>query len=29
MVHNMNKMKGKKGYFVIKVDLTKAYDMLS
>jgi len=29
LVHSMNKMTGKKGYFVIKVDLAKAYDMIS
>ncbi|WJX12193.1 hypothetical protein P8452_02716 [Trifolium repens] len=28
LVHNMNKMTGKKGYFAIKVDLAKAYDMI-
>jgi hypothetical protein len=28
LVHSMNKMIGRKGYFAIKVDLTKAYDML-
>lgn len=28
LVHSMNKMTGRKGYFAIKVDLTKAYDML-
>jgi hypothetical protein len=28
MVHSMHKMTGKVGYFAIKVDLTKAYDML-
>jgi hypothetical protein len=28
IVHSMNKMTGKKGYFAIKVDLAKAYDML-
>lgn len=28
MVHSMNKMRGKKGYFAIKVDLEKAYDRL-
>jgi hypothetical protein len=29
MIHNMNKLSGKKGYFAIKVDLSKAYDKLS
>jgi hypothetical protein len=29
MVHSMNKMTGQKGYFAIKVDLSKAYDKLS
>ncbi|GAU43826.1 hypothetical protein TSUD_399190 [Trifolium subterraneum] len=29
MVHNMNRMKGKKGFFAIKVDLSKSYDKLS
>jgi hypothetical protein len=28
MIHSMQKMKGKKGYFAIKVDLAKAYDKL-
>jgi hypothetical protein len=28
MIHSMNRTTGKVGYFVIKVDLTKAYDML-
>lgn len=28
MLYNMSRMKGKTGFFVIKVDLTKAYDML-
>lgn len=28
MVHSMTKMKGKKGFFAIKVDLAKAYDRL-
>lgn len=28
MLHIMNQLKGKKGYFVIKVDLAKAYDKL-
>lgn len=28
MVHTMHKMKGKRGYFAIKVDLSKAYDKL-
>lgn len=29
VMHNMEKMKGKKGHFVIKVDFSKAYDKLS
>ncbi|MCH81151.1 putative non-LTR retroelement reverse transcriptase, partial [Trifolium medium] len=29
MIHSMGKTKGRKGYFVIKVDLSKAYDKLS
>jgi hypothetical protein len=29
MIHSMHKMKGKKGVFAIKVDLSKAYDKLS
>jgi hypothetical protein len=29
LVHSMNKMSGTKGYFTIKVDLSKAYDKLS
>jgi hypothetical protein len=28
-VHSMNKMKGKRGAFAIKVDLSKAYDKIS
>jgi ribulose 1,5-bisphosphate carboxylase large subunit-like protein len=28
VVHSMHKVRGKKGYFAIKVDLAKAYDML-
>jgi hypothetical protein len=28
LVDSMNKMTGKKGYFAIKVDLAKAYDMI-
>jgi len=28
-VHSMHKMKGKRGYFAIKVDLSKAFDKLS
>lgn len=29
LVHGMNKLKGKAGYFVLKVDLTKACDKLN
>jgi len=29
MIHSMIKMKGRKGFFAIKVDLSKAYDKLS
>lgn len=29
IVYSMNKMRGKRGYFAIKVDLSKAYDKLS
>jgi hypothetical protein len=29
MIHNMWKMNGKEGYFAIKVDLSKTYDMLN
>lgn len=29
ILHSMNKLKGKKGYFTIKVDLEKEYDMLN
>lgn len=29
VLHNMHKLKGKHGYFAIKVDLAKAYDTLS
>jgi hypothetical protein len=29
LVHSMNKMSGTKGYFTIKVDISKAYDKLS
>lgn len=29
MLHSMNKMTLRKGYFAIKVDLSKAYDKLS
>lgn len=29
ILHSMNKLKGKKGYFAIKVDLEKAYGMLN
>jgi hypothetical protein len=29
MVHSMHMAKGRKGYFAIKVDLSKAYDKLS
>jgi hypothetical protein len=29
MMHSMRKFKGKKGYFAIKVDLSKAYDKLN
>lgn len=29
VIHSMEKVKGKKGYFAMKVDLLKAYDRLS
>ncbi|PNX66791.1 ribonuclease H, partial [Trifolium pratense] len=29
MAHSMNNMKGKVGYFAIKVELSKAYDRLN
>lgn len=29
ILHSMHKLKGKKGFFTIKVDLAKAYDMIS
>lgn len=29
MIHGMNKMRGRKSFFAIKVDLAKAYDKLS
>lgn len=29
MIHNMNMLKGKKGYFAINIDLAKGYDMMS
>lgn len=28
MIHSMKKMRGKTGFFAIKVDLAKAYDMI-
>lgn len=29
MIHSLHKMKGKVGYFAIKVDLSKAYDKIN
>lgn len=29
MIHGMHMSKGKRGYFVIKIDLENAYDMVS
>lgn len=29
MIHNMNKLKGNKFFFALKIDLTKAYDIMS